>query len=238
MAKRHWGSPEAALGKRVAFGGAGSQPRWLTIVGVSGDTKPADITLATSPQIYVPIAQQPTRITAFLIRSAKPGQLAAQVRAAVRRVDPSIAVYDARTMDESLAIDMSSNYVLTGMYTAFAVIALSLAAAGLYGVMSYSVSQRTREMGIRVALGATAFEVQRMVLAQGGRLLLVGTILGTLGGAAIATAIRSLLYGVTPSDPVTYASVIALMVVVMGVATYIPARRAMSVDPVRALRAE
>jgi len=238
MAKRHWGSPEAAVGKRVAFGGAGSVPRWLTIVGVSGDTKPADITLATSPQIYVPIAQQPARTTAFLIRSAKPGQLATQVRAAVRRVDPGIAVYDARTMDESLAIDMSSNYVLTGMYTAFAVIALSLAAAGLYGVMSYSVSQRTREMGIRVALGATAFEVQRMVLAQGGRLLLIGTVLGILGGTAIATAIRSLLYGVTPSDPVTYASVSALMVVVMGVATYIPARRAMSVDPVRALRAE
>jgi ABC-type antimicrobial peptide transport system permease subunit len=124
------------------------------------------------------------------------------------------------------------------MYIAFAAIALSLAAAGLYGVISYSVSQRTRESGIRVALGATTGEVRRLVLAQGGRLLAVGAVVGALMGALIAKAMRSLLYGVSPLDPASYGAVLGLIVVVMGVALYAPTRRATSVDPNEALRAE
>jgi putative ABC transport system permease protein len=239
MAKRYWGTPEAAIGKRVALGGGARETlRWLTVVGVSADTKPTDYTLPPNPQVYVPIVQQPTRSVAFLIRAENTSSLASDVRAAMRRVDAGVAVYDARTFDESMSIDMSSSFVLTGMYIAFASIALSLAAAGLYGVMSYSVSQRTREVGIRVALGATGDEVLRMMLAQGGRLLLIGVPVGILGGALIGSTMRSLLYGVTPLDPSTYALVIALVVLVMGVATYVPARRATRVDPVRALRAE
>ena len=156
----------------------------------------------------------------------------------MRRIDDGLALYDARTFEEALDDDSSSDHILTGLYLAFAVIALSLAAAGLYGVISYSVSQRTRELGIRVALGATAREVSALVFAQGARLLVVGVVIGMVGGALIASAIRTLLYGVSPLDPLTYALVIALFIVVMGIATYLPARRAVAVDPITALRSD
>ena len=156
----------------------------------------------------------------------------------MRQLDASLAVYDARTVQQGLDIERSSDYVLIGMYVAFAAIALSLAAAGLYGVISYSVTQRTREIGIRVALGATTGEVRRLVLAQGGRLLAVGATIGALIGALIAKAIQSLLYGVSPLDPASYTAVLGLIAVVMGIALYAPLRRATRVDPNEALRAE
>jgi putative ABC transport system permease protein len=237
MAKRYWGSPSAAMGRRVSLVSVAS-PAWATIVGVSGDTKPDNITLQPNPQIYVPVAQRPARSMAFLLRTAQAAAPLPEIRAAMRRVDDGLAIYDARTVDEAFKIEMSSNYVLTGMYLAFAAIALGLAAAGLYGVISYSVSQRTKEIGIRVALGATASDVRGLVLFHGARLLIVGTVLGVAAGALIARAIRSLLYGVSPTDPATYGLVIGVIVLVMGIATYVPARRAMRVDPIRALRAD
>jgi hypothetical protein len=237
MATRHWGSPASALGQRVALSGGGS-PLWATIVGISGDTKPIDVTLPPSPQIYFPIAQRPTRSPAYMVRTTFATSLVPEVRTIMRRVDDGLAVFDARSVDQSFAIENSSSYVLTGMYLAFAAIALSLAATGLYGVISYSVSQRTREIGIRVALGATAGEVRRLVMLQGARLLIVGTILGVAAGALIARAIQSLLYGVSPLDPVMYGLVVVVMAAVMSLATYIPARRATRIDPIRALRAE
>ncbi len=237
MAKRYWGSPAAALGKRVGAGGS-TLSVLMTVVGVVADTRPPDITLPPSPQLYVPIAQQPERSIAVFLRSARASTLLPDVRAAIRRVDDGLALYQAQTVDEAFAIQRSSDYVLMGMYFAFAAIALSLAAAGLYGVISYSVSQRTRELGIRVALGATAGEVRSLVLAQGARLFIGGTVLGVAGAAMIATAIRSLLYRVSPFDPGTYVLVVCAMAAVMGVATYVPARRAVRVDPIKALRAE
>src|SRR5262249_45581419 len=176
MAKRSWGSPSAALGKRVSAAQPGSVP--MTVVGVVGDTKPEDTTLPPSPQLYMPIIQRPARTMAFLLRSDRAATLLPDARAAIRRVDDGLALYNAQTVDVAFKNNSSSDYVLTGMFIAFAVIALSLAATGLYGVISYSVSQRTRELGIRVALGATANEVRRLVLAQGARLLVVGAALG------------------------------------------------------------
>jgi predicted permease len=237
LARRYWGAPNAALGKRIASG-TGESPRWATIVGVSSDTRPAKFTLPPGSQVYFPMAQRPSRGVAFLLRSARATTLASDVRQAVRRVDPGLAIYDARPVDETFAIDMSTSVVLTGMYGVFAAIALALAAAGLYGVIAYSVSQRTREIGIRMALGATAGEVRRLVLAQAGRLLLVGTVIGIAGGAVIASGARSLLYGVSVADPTTYALVLAILVTVMAVATVVPARRATGVDPNEALRAD
>ena len=173
MARRHWGAPSAALDKRVAIGS--DEPReWVTIVGVSGDTKGPDSMQPASPQIFVPIVQRPAREIAIVVRADSGALLQREVRAVTRQLDASLAVYDARTVQQGLDIERSSDYVLIGMYVAFAAIALSLAAAGLYGVISYSVTQRTREIGIRVALGATTGEVRRLVLAQGGRLLTVG----------------------------------------------------------------
>ena len=156
----------------------------------------------------------------------------------MRRIDAGLAVYDARTVDEQFSIELSTTVVLTGMYAVFAAIALALAAAGLYGVIAYSVSQRTREIGIRMALGATASEVRGLVVAQGARLLIAGSVIGIAGGALIATGARSLLYGVSAADPSTYGLVVAIIVAVMTVATFVPARRATGVDPNDALRAD
>jgi putative ABC transport system permease protein len=237
MARRYWGSASAAIGQRVSEVASTSR-QWVTIVGVVGDTKTIDVTLPPNPQLYRPLAGRALRSVAFLVRSARAGTILSDIRASMRRVAPDLALYEARTFDEAFGVEMSTNYVLSGMYLAFAMIALSLAAAGLYGVVSYSVSQRTREIGIRVALGATTRDVSHLVMAQGGRLLIVGTVLGALGGAAIARSIRALLYDVSPFDPAIYGIVIGVIVVVMGVATYVPARRAMRVDPIRALRAD
>ena len=210
----------------------------MTIVGVVANTRPTEVSLPPNPQIYVPIAQQPERSVAFFVRATRASSLLPDVRAAMRRVDDGLALFDARTVDEALEIYNSSDRVLTGMYMAFAAIALALAAAGLYGVISYSVSQRTRELGIRVALGATASEVRSLVLVQGARLLVGGTVIGIVVGALIASTMRALLSGLSPLDPATYVLVVGVFAVVMGVATYVPARRAVSVDPIKALRAE
>lgn len=236
MARRYWGSPAAALGKRVSADAAA--PTFMTIVGVVADTRPSDVTLPPNPQLYVPIAQQPARTIGLFLRAKRAQALVPDVRAAMRRIDDELALYDTRTFEKALDNESSSDHILTGMFLSFAAIALSLAAAGLYGVISYSVSQRTRELGIRLALGATASEVRGLVLRQGARLLVAGVVIGVPGGALIATAIRSLLYGVSPVDPTTYGLVIALFAVVMGIATYLPARRAVGVDPITALRSD
>jgi putative ABC transport system permease protein len=209
---------------------------WRTIVGVVGDTKPADVTLPPNPQLYLPLSQDPARAMAFTMRAADAASLSGAVRAAIRDVDSALAVYELRTMEEAFTEEMSSSYILTSLYVAFAVIAVLLAAAGLYGVISYSVSQRTQEIGVRVALGAVPRDVQRMVIGQAGRLIAIGAAIGLVASLAIAEAMRSILYGVSPLDPVTYSTVLGVLAVVMLAATYVPARRAMRIDPIRALR--
>jgi putative ABC transport system permease protein len=237
MARRYWGSPANAIGKRVARGG-GEPHHWLTVVGVLSNTAPSDVTLPPGPQLYLPIEQAPARTVSFLLRGAVSNGLAPSVRAAIRRVDPTLAVYDANTLDEAFKIYNSSDVIIVAMYMAFVVISLLLAAAGVYGVISYSVSQRTREFGIRIALGATAAQVRALVLREGGRLLAIGGGIGLVGGALIGIAARSLLYGVSPFDPSSYVLTLGLLAGVMGLATYIPARRATRVDPSGALRAD
>jgi len=237
MARRYWGGPAAAIGRRVQLG-SDSGTAWRTIVGVVGDVKPPDITLPPTPHLYLPLAQVPPRGVAVMLRSANVSTLIPAVRDAMRSVDPELAIYELRTISEALAQEFSSNYVLTGMYAAFAVIALLLAAAGLYGVISYSLSQRTQEIGIRLALGASPGSVRSMVLSEAGRVVGIGIVIGLAGGILIAQAMRSLLYGVTPFDPATYALVVALLGGVMLAALFVPMRRATRIDPARALRSE
>jgi putative ABC transport system permease protein len=237
MARRYWGSSAAALGKHVARGGA-EPHEWLSVVGVVANTAPSDVTLPPGPQLYVPIDQVPTRTVSFLVRGGTTAGMSSAIRAAMRRIDPTLAIYDANTMDQAFKIYNASDVIVVSMYLAFVAIALALAAAGVYGVISYSVSQRTREFGIRMALGASTSQVRRMVLSEGGRLLAVGAVLGLAGGALIGVAARSLLYGVSPLDPSSYLLTVALLTGVMGLATYIPARRATNVDPNDALRAD
>jgi ABC-type antimicrobial peptide transport system permease subunit len=164
--------------------------------------------------------------------------LAAQVRAAVREVDRGVPLTDVATMNTRLNQSMSDRRYPMTLLAGFAALAVILASVGIYGVLSYIVGQRTREIGVRMALGARGGDVLRMVLGNGLRLTLLGVVLGGLGAALAGRALGKLLYGITPTDPVTFAAVSLLLTAIAAIACYLPARRATRVDPMIALRAE
>ena len=238
LARRYFGSPERALGSRISLGRSDERATWRVIVGVVGDIRPADITAPPNPELYLPLAQEAARSVSFMMRAPRGDGLAASIRSLMREVDPALAVYELRTMDQALAIETSSDVMLTGLFVSFAVIALVLAATGLYGVIAYLVSQRTREIGIRIALGALPRSVGRMVLGEAAVLFGLGMILGLGVALLLARGMRSLLYGIGPVDPPTYVGAAAVLAAVMFVAAYVPARRAMRVNPLGALRSE
>jgi putative ABC transport system permease protein len=158
------------------------------------------------------------------------------VRAAIRSIDPDVPVYELRPMQEALDDDNSSSRVLGGLFGAFALVALVLAASGLYAVVSYATAQRVKEIGVRVALGALPGDISRMMLRQTAFLVAIGVVLGLAGGRALAAGASTLLFRVSPSDPATYAGVAATLAAVALLASYVPVRRATSIDPVTALR--
>jgi putative ABC transport system permease protein len=238
LARRYFGSVDHALGRRVSLGRSDEPPAWRTIVGVVGDTRSPDVTAPPNPELYVPLGQETARSVSFMMRAPGGSGLAPSIRSAMREVDPALAVYELRTMDEALSIEMSSDVMLTGLFVSFAIIALILAATGLYGVIAYLVSQRTREIGIRIALGAVPGVVGRMVLREAVVLFGLGMVLGLGAAVLLSRGIRPLLYGIGPLDAPTYAGATALLAVVMLVAAYVPARRAMRVDPLSALRSD
>jgi putative ABC transport system permease protein len=235
MARRYWGSVERAVGGRVMIDR--DDRTWLTVVGVAGDLRRADLK-GTNPQIYSSADQSPQRTMSIMVRAADPDALAGTARAELRAVDPDIAVSQLRTMAEAFNDEMSSSRILTGMFASFALLALVLAAAGLYGVISYSVSHRVQEIGIRMALGAVPGDIRRLVVRQTVVLVVVGCALGLVGGAVIARLTSQVLYDVSAADPSTYIAVAAILAAVAIVATYAPVRRATRVDPLLALRAE
>ena len=238
LARRYFGSVEQALGSRVSLGRSDEPATWRVIVGVVGDIRPADITAPPNPELYLPLAQEAARSVSFMMRAPGGDASAASIRSLMREVDPALAVYELRTMDQALAIETSSDVMLTGLFVSFAVIALVLAATGLYGVIAYLVSQRTREIGIRIALGALPRSVGRMVLGEAAVLFGLGMILGLGIALLLARGMRSLLYGIGPVDPPTYVGAAAVLAAVMFIAAYVPARRAMRVNPLGALRSE
>jgi ABC-type antimicrobial peptide transport system permease subunit len=215
----------------------GEAPAWTRIVGVVADVANANIERAPDPHLYLPMAQRPSRAVGLIVRSEQPAALFAAVRAAVRAADPELAIADLQTMAQAMDEELSSGLVLTGMFVAFGVMALVLAFTGLYGVIAFSVGQREQEIGLRVALGASPVEIRAMIFRQAARLVAVGCVLGILGAWLITQTIKSILYGVTPLDPITYATVFAAIGSCAVVATWLPARRAARLDPVRSLRA-
>jgi len=235
MALRYWGDAARAIGARVRFDG--DARGWIQIIGVCGNVKRADLT-GSNPQIYLPAAQQPSRTMAVMIRASDPEALKAATRAEVRSVDSDVAIHDLRTMEEAFDDELSSTRIVTGMFAAFAVLALVLAASGLYGVIAYSVSQRVQEIGIRMALGALTTDIRRLIVRQTLPLVAVGCMLGLIGGALLARTTSSLLYDVSASDPSTYAAVALILSIVAICAVYVPIRRATRIDPLVALRAE
>jgi putative ABC transport system permease protein len=231
---------EDPVGKRISYGiRPDGQPIWFQIVGVVSDVRNTELGTEPTPEIYTSYLQDPFAGMSYVVRSSvEPESLVPSVREAVRSVDRAQPVSDVRTMEQLVgeaAAEPRFNSLLLGL---FAGMALVLAAAGIYGVMSYAVTQRTHEIGIRIALGAQTRDVLRFVVGQGMALALAGVGLGLVAALALTRVMSSLLYGVSATDPLTFAAVALLLSLVALLASYIPARRATKVDPMVALRYE
>jgi putative ABC transport system permease protein len=226
---------EDPLGRRllVANGDFGS----FEIVGVVGDIRHRELESEPLPAMYMPSFER-TWMNIVIRSQGDPGYLAAAVRKEVKAIDPDQPVAAVKPMDDWLAVSTSSHRYRTLLLALFALIALVLASTGIYGVMSYSVTQRTHEIGVRMALGARRVDVLKLVVRQGMFLVVIGLVLGILGAIALTRVMSSVLYEITPKDPVTFVVVALFLPVVALVACYIPARRATKVDPLVALRYE
>jgi putative ABC transport system permease protein len=210
----------------------------LIIIGVVGNERQWSIREPSIPENYFPMADIGNGGTLSLKTTVVPTSVVSQVRNAVRDLDPNLALFHVRTMDEIVAEDMTDATTQTFVLVAFAVLALVLACVGLYGVMSYLVTQRTHEIGVRMALGAQQRDVLRLVIGQGAKLILIGLAVGVASALGLTQLLTVSLYGVAPTDPATYVVVSVLLAVIALLACYIPARRATRVDPMVALRYE
>jgi putative ABC transport system permease protein len=237
MVRRYFAG-ENPLGKRIVVN-MKDDPSPTEIIGVVGDVRYAKLEGELRPMVYWTPAQLTYSSMTLILRAAgDPESLAASARREILALDKDQPVSDIRTMESWLAESVARTRFGTLLLGAFAGLALTLAAAGIYGVMSYSVAQRQSEIGVRMALGAQARDVLRLVIRQGLALVLVGVALGLLGALALTRVISSLLYGVSATDPLTFAAIALLLLGVSWVACYIPARRAARVDPLTALRYE
>jgi len=234
--RRYFSKKEDPIGKRFDgdMGARTDGPQTSTIVGVIGDTKELGLASDTIPEVTVSALQWPRFMMTVVLRtSTHPLSLVSAVRTQVSDLDKDLPIYDVQMMDDVLSAEIVSQRFNAGAVAGFAVL---LAAVGIYGVMAYAVSQRTHEMGVRIALGAEPGNVLRLVLNQGLRLTLIGVGLGLAASIGLTRLMRGLLFGVKPSDPGTYVLVTATLLAVAVAACYMPARRARRVDPVVAQR--
>ena len=242
MAHRYWPNQEA-LGKRFKWGPEDSKRSWITIVGIVANLKENSLAADIGPGGYLPIPQIPRESPRLGFRlavrtSSDPTAIVSSLRQIVRSLDPEVPLFQVRTMQEVLSESIAARRFNMLLLAAFAGLALLLASIGIYGVMSYSVSQYTHEIGIRMALGARAADVLQLIVRQGMALVLIGLAAGAAGALALTRVMSSLLFDVKPWDPLTLTSVSVLLAAVAFAASYIPARRATRVDPMIALRYE
>jgi putative ABC transport system permease protein len=237
MARRFW-SGRRALGARITLGDpADPAVRWLTVIGVAGDVRHERLSDQAYPQIYLPFNQAPTRSMVLAVRAeVDPATIVPAIRRSLAGIDSDLPLADVTTLEERKAASLARPRVNAAVLGGFALAALVLAAVGIYGVVAYGVVQRTRELGIRMALGAGGGPLLRMVIRQGMTPVLAGMALGLAGALAGGRVLRSLLFGVGPGDPVTFVAVTFFLVAVALAAIYLPARRAARSDPMVALR--
>lgn len=230
------GEGEPALGRRIR---AGENSEWMTIVGVAHDVKHYGVDEPMRPGVYQPVAQLPLAQFQVAIRTAgDPTMLVASVRELLQRADPELSIADVHTMRERMDESLWTRRAAAWLIGAFSSVALLLAVAGLYGVITYTVGQRTTEISIRMALGAQKDDVVKQVIRQGMGLVLSGALLGLVGALASARVIAGVLVGVSPTDPLVYGGVTLLLLLVAALANLLPARRAAGLEPMQALRME
>jgi putative ABC transport system permease protein len=229
-----------AIGKRIRLGKLTSDFPWATIVGVVGDVRGFALDEPPLPTMYWPVAQiRETPSLAIVVRTQNdPALLASTVRQAIAEIDPAQPIYDLQTLEQLVAKSLDQRRFTLTLMVLFGVIALVLSAIGIYGVMAFAVTQRTQEIGIRMALGARATDVLKMVVGSGMFLAAIGVVVGLIGAFALTRLMASLLFGVSPTDVVTFGLVTLGLLTVALLACYIPARRATKVDPLVALRYE
>jgi putative ABC transport system permease protein len=229
-----------ALNTRFTFGdGSGDDPQWFTIAGVVSDARRAGPTEPVRPEAFFHQGQFPTRTLTLLVRTTRdPLDVLSAVRGAVNRVDAELPLAEVATVEQQMERALSTRRFTMQVLMLFAMVAATLATIGIYGVMAYLVSHRTREMGVRLAVGAEPGQVVRLVLGSAARQILPGLAIGLAGAFFLTRMLRSQLFGVSPTDPLTYAGVALALGGVALLASWLPARRAARVDPIVALRNE
>jgi putative ABC transport system permease protein len=238
-ARRFWPNQDP-IGKRINPDGAGFQPGvWLSIVGIVGDVRHSTLDASAKPEVYWAYDQYPVRSLTFVLRTAiEPMSLADAARKEIWAVDKDLPISSLQAMEGLISASIAQQRLYLWLMGGFAAVALLLAAMGIYGVTSYSVAQRSHEIAIRLALGAQPADVLKLVIGQGAKLTLIGLALGLVVGAALTRLMKSLLYGVSATDAVTFTLVSLLLAAIALLACYLPARRATKVDPLIALRCE
>jgi putative ABC transport system permease protein len=233
---------EDPLGRTLHFGRIGGDDRPLQIIGVVGDAHNIDLANEATPTVYAYSLQRPqwwqvVNLSIIVRTPLASEHLIPAMRAAVQSLRPDVPL-QFRTLDQLFSVSLDQRRFSLTLYGVFAVAGLLIAAAGLYGTLSYTVTQRTQEIGLRLALGAQSADVLRLVIGQGMRLTLLGLTLGVMAAIAVTRLLKSMLYGVSATDPLTLVGIASLLLLVALMACYLPARRATKVDPMIALRHE